>query len=168
MARLRRKLTTTPRNPSIQRPQGFGRALLLSAAGGMALLGLFSLSHLVKLDSLLVASQAVFNVLSGVKGIGLGIVQLAHGLVQMLGFAALATVAVLASLAVISGSLQIALKLLPQLEGLWNLLAAGLNTITQMVSLPQRSLGAPASTNPSPATRSSSAKASEPHWHRAA
>ena len=38
--------------------RGLLAALLLTAAGGTALMGLFSLSHLVRLDSLLVASQA--------------------------------------------------------------------------------------------------------------
>ncbi len=114
------------------------KGVMLALGGGLALLGLFSLTHFVRLDSLLVVSQAIFNVISGVKGIAEGIGQLLLGLAQMVGFAALAVVAVMGVLAVASGSLRIGLKLLPQLESTWNLLAHGLNQLTLLVSLPQR------------------------------
>jgi hypothetical protein len=109
------------------------------ASGGVALGGLFALTHTVQLDSVLVASQAIFNVISGVKGVVMGIGQLLLGLVQMLGFAALAVVAVIAVLAVVSGSVRIGTKLVPQLEFLWNLLTHGLNGLTHLVILPRRS-----------------------------
>ncbi|KMM16610.1 hypothetical protein [Synechococcus sp. GFB01] len=108
-------------------------------SGGLALGGLFALTHTVQLDSVLVASQAIFNVISGVKGVVMGIGQLLLGLVQMLGFAALAVVAVIAVLAVVSGSVRIGTKLVPQLEFLWNLLTHGLNGLTRLVILPRRS-----------------------------
>lgn len=107
-------------------------------SGGVALGGLFALTHTVQLDSVLVASQAIFNVISGVKGVVMGIGQLLLGLVQMLAFAALAVVAVIAVLAVVSGSVRIGTKLVPQLEFLWNLLAHGLNGLTRLVVLPHR------------------------------
>jgi|LauGreDrversion4_2_1035121.scaffolds.fasta_scaffold349435_2 hypothetical protein len=114
------------------------KGLMLALCGGLALAGLFGLTHFVRLDSLLVVSQAIFNVISGVKGIAEGIGQLLLGLAQMVGFAALALVAVMGVLAVVSGSVRIGLKLLPQLESTWNLLAHGLNHLTLLVSLPQR------------------------------
>ena len=115
-----------------------GKGMMLTLIGGLALAGLFGLTHFIQLDSLLVASQAIYNVLSGVKGIAEGIGQLLLGLTQMVGFAALAVVAVMGVLAVTSGSLRIGLKLLPQLESTWNLLAHGLNQLTLLVCLPQR------------------------------
>jgi hypothetical protein len=108
------------------------------ASGSVALGGLFALSHTVQLDSVLVASQAIFNVISGVKGVVMGIGRLLFGLVQMLGFAALAVVAVIGVLAVVSGSVRIGTKLVPQLEFLWNLLAHGLNGLAHLVILPRR------------------------------
>ena len=115
-----------------------GKGVMLVLSGGLALAGLFGLTQFIQLDSLLVASQAIYNVLSGVKGIAEGIGQLLLGLTQMVGFAALAVVAVMGVLAVTSGSLRIGLKLLPQLESTWNLLAHGLNQLTLLVCLPQR------------------------------
>lgn len=125
---------------SAQKPdvRNLARGVLLMASGGAALGGLFALTHTVQLDSVLVASQAIFNVISGVKGVVMGIGQLLLGLVQMLGFAALAVVAVIAVLAVVSGSVRIGTKLVPQLEFLWNLLTHGLNGLTQLVILPRR------------------------------
>jgi hypothetical protein len=114
------------------------KGVMLALSGALALAGLFSLTHYVQLDSLLVVSQAIFNVVSGVKGIAEGIGQLLLGLAQMVGFAALAVVAVMGVLAVASGSVRIGLKMLPQLESTWNLLAHGLNHLTVLVSLPQR------------------------------
>lgn len=127
------------RSPAGNDATDLSKGILLTLAGGLTLAGLLSLSHLVQLDSVLVASQAIYNVISGVSGIARGFGQLLLGLAQMVGFAALAVVAVIAVLAVASGSLRIGLRLLPQLETFWNLLALGLNGLTQVVSLPQRS-----------------------------
>lgn len=130
---------TRKRRPTGDDATDLGKGILLTLAGGLTLAGLLSLSRLVRLDSVLVASQAIYNVISGVSGIARGVVQLLLGLAQMLGFAGLAVVAMIAVLAVASGSLRIGLRLLPQLESFWNLLAHGLNGLTQVVSLPQRS-----------------------------
>ena len=97
------------------------------------------LSRSVHIDSVLVASQAIYNVISGVHGIARGIGQLLLGLIQMLGFSALALVGVSAVLAVGSGSIRVGLKLLPQLEAFWNLLARALNGLIRLLSLPHRS-----------------------------
>ena len=129
------------RNDSRELRKGF----LLSLGGGITLAILFSLSNFVKLDSLLVASQAIYNVIGGFQGIAAGISQLLLGLAQMISFAALAVVVVTAALALASGSLRIGWKLLPQLESMWDLLAHSLNSIAQFVSLP---LPAPRSNRP--------------------
>lgn len=130
------------------------KGIVLSLAGGLSLAGLLSLSHLVQLDSVLVASQAIYNVISGVSGIARGFGQLLLGLAQMVGFAVLAVVAVIAVLAVASGSLRIGLRLLPQLEIVWNLLAHGLNGLTQLVSPPQRPARSAVTAAASPAAES--------------
>lgn len=110
----------------------------LAVSGGSVLVGLLALSRSVQLDSVLVASQAIYNVISGVNGIVRGIGQLLLGLAQMLGFSALALVGVSAVLAVGSGSLRIGLKLLPQMEAFWTLLARAFNGLIRLLSLPQR------------------------------
>lgn len=129
--------------PAKANRQELGQGVLLAVGGGIALTGLFTLTHFVRLDSLLVASQAIYNVISGVNGIAQGIGRLLLGLAQMVGFAALSVVAVIAVLAVASGSIRIGLNLLPQLESTWNLLAHGLNGLTQLVCLPQRRQAGP-------------------------
>ena len=121
------------------------KGFLLSLGGGITLAILFILANFVKLDSLLVASQAIYNVIGGFQGIAAGIGQLLLGLAQMISFAALAVVVVTAALALASGSLRIGWKLLPQLESMWDLLAHSLNSIVQFVSLP---LPAPRSNRP--------------------
>ncbi len=118
--------------------QELRKGLLLSVAGAAALAILFGLAHFVKLDSLLVASQAIYNLISGFKGIAAGIGQLLLGVAQMLGFAALAVVAVTAVLSLASGAVRIGWKLLPQLESTWELLANGLNGLTDLLILPLR------------------------------
>jgi len=116
--------------------QELRKGLLLSLAGSAALGILFGLSHFVKLDSLLVASQAIYNLISGVHTMARGLLRLLLGVGQMLGFAALAVVAVAAVLSLASGSVRIGWKLLPQLESGWELLANGLNGITDLLILP--------------------------------
>lgn len=114
------------------------RGIGLAVCGGSVLVGLLTLSRSVQLDSVLVASQAIYNVICGVNGIAQGISQLLLGLVQMLGFSALAVVGVSAVLAVGSGFLRIGLRLLPQMEAFWTLLAQAFNGLIRLLSLPQR------------------------------
>ena len=118
--------------------QELRRGLLLSIAEAAAWGILFGLAHFVKLDSLLGVSQAIYNLISGVSIIAKGLMRMTLGVVQMLGFAALAVVAVTAVLSLASGAVRIGWKLLPQLESTWELLANGLNGITDLLILPLR------------------------------
>ena len=118
--------------------QELRRGLLLSVAGAAAWGILFGLAHFVKLDSLLGVSQAIYNLISGVSIIAKGLMRMTLGVVQMLGFAALAVVAVTAVLSLASGAVRIGWKLLPQLGSTWELLANGLNGITDLLILPLR------------------------------
>lgn len=102
------------------------------------LIGLLALSMNVKLDSILVLSGAIYNLIHGLQNIVQGLGHVFHGLGQMLGFMALAALAVTSLVAMASGTIRIGLKLMPQLGSLWSLLAAGLNALIQLMSLPQR------------------------------
>lgn len=139
MRRLSKRLQKPRSSPSkaAGSQSDFWGGFLLTTAGAAVLGGLLLLTRLVQVDSLLVASQAIFNVISGVKGIGLGVGQLLLGVLQMLGFAAVACIALLAVLAIASGTVRIGLRLLPQFETIWQLLARSLNALTQLVALPQ-------------------------------
>lgn len=115
------------------------RAMLLLSCGSAALLGLLGLNLRVKLDTVLALSKAIYNLISGLQSIAQGAGLLLLGLGQMLGFIGLAALAVTALVAMASGSIGIGLKLMPQLGALWTLLAAGLNGLIQLMSLPQQS-----------------------------
>ena len=127
--------------------------MLLSVAGAVAWGILFGLAHFVKLDSLLGVTQAIYNLISGVSIIAQGLVRMMLGVVQMLGFAALAVVAVTAVFSLVSGAVRIGWKLLPQLESTWELLANGLNGITDLLILP---LGRPKATRQANSRRAAS------------
>lgn len=133
--------------------QELRRGLLLSIAEAAAWGILFGLAHFVKLDSLLGVSQAIYNLISGVPIIAKGLMRMTLGVVQMLGFAALAVVAVTAVLSLASGAVRIGWKLLPQLESTWELLANGLNGITDLLILP---LGRPKATRQANSRRAAS------------
>ena len=117
--------------------QEAGTGVLLTLSGGIALGGLLALSNYVKLDKLLLVSQAIFNVISGVNEIFSGICQLLLGVAQMVGITTLAVIAITSVLAVSSGSIRLCLKLLPQLASTWNFLASVLNGFIKLLSLPQ-------------------------------
>ena len=133
--------------------QELRRGLLLSIAEAAAWGILFGLAHFVKLDSLLGVSQAIYNLISGVSIIAKGLMRMTLGVVQMLGFAALAVVAVTAVLSLASGAVRIGWKLLPQLGSTWELLANGLNGITDLLILP---LGRPKATRQANSRRAAS------------
>ncbi|MFT5339560.1 MAG: hypothetical protein ACI9IO_001300 [Cyanobium sp.] len=133
--------------------QELRRGLLLSVTGAAAWGILFGLAHFVKLDSLLGVSQAIYNLISGVSIIAKGLMRMTLGVVQMLGFAALAVVAVTAVFSLVSGAVRIGWKLLPQLESTWELLANGLNGITDLLILP---LGRPKATRQANSRRAAS------------
>lgn len=119
--------------------EGAGTGVLLTLGGGIALGGLFSLSHYVKLDNLLLVSKAIYNVISGVNNIGIGIGKLLLGLAQMIGIASLAVIAVVSILAVSSGLIRLCIKLLPQFSSTWNFLAHFFNGLVRLISMPYTS-----------------------------
>lgn len=133
--------------------QELRKGLVMGLAGGAVLVALFGLAHYVKLDSMLVASQAIYNLISGVHIMAKGLVRLLLGVVQMLGFAALAMVAVTAVLALASGSVRIGWKLLPQLESTWELLANAIHGLADLLILP---LGRPKSIRQASSRRAAS------------
>lgn len=131
--------SSNARNPSssTSHRHDVGTGILLTLSGAIALGGLFSLSYYVKLDNLLLVSQAIYNVISGMNGIGLGICRLLLGMAQMVGISTLAVIAVASILAVSSGLIRLCLKLLPQLSSNWNFLARVLNKFVGLLTLPQ-------------------------------
>lgn len=119
------------------------KGVLLLGGGGGVLIGLLLLSMNVKLDSFLMVSAAIYNLIRGLQDIGQGMSHMLWGLGQMLGLIALAAVALTALVSMASGSIRIGLKLMPQLGALWSLLAAVLNGLIQLMSLPQRPRATP-------------------------
>lgn len=113
-------------------------ALLLLLGGGSILAGLVLVGRTANLDSLLLVSKAIFNVITGIKQIGEGAALMFKGLAQALGLFGLSLAVLLSVLAVTSGLLRILARLLPGLRGLWGVFAQGLNLIIGMlgVSLP--------------------------------
>jgi len=116
----------------------------LAVGGSLVLGGLLLLASLVQLDSLLVASDAIFNVITGMKQIGLGVGLLLKGLLQMVGFAAVACAALLGVLALTSGVVRIGLRVLPQFKTIWRVLASSLNALTRLIALPHPRSARPA------------------------
>jgi hypothetical protein len=93
-------------------------------------------AHNLKFDSLLLSSEAIYNVLTGLHGIGIGLGQTALGLFQMLGFIILISILVLAVLAVMSGSIRVGTNTLPQLKLIWRLLASSLQFALKILAVP--------------------------------
>ncbi|MEI7665052.1 MAG: hypothetical protein WCI65_03275 [Synechococcaceae cyanobacterium ELA263] len=116
------------------RDMGVGTLLVL--LGCALLAGLFEAAESLRFDTLLVASKSIYNVISGVRGIGMGIGQMLLGLAQMLGFAALAAVSIAAVLAIFSGAVRIGSHTLPRLNTVWNLLSQSLHLILQFLAVP--------------------------------
>jgi len=104
--------------------------------GGGLLAGLFQASETLDFDSLLATSTSIYNVIAGLRGIGLGIAQMLLGLIQMLGFAVLAAVSIAAVLAMLSGVVRIGYHTLPRMGAVWHLLAQGLLRVLQSLALP--------------------------------
>jgi len=113
-----------------------GVGILLVLLGCGLLTGLFEAAESLRFDTLLVASKAIYNVISGVRGIGMGIGQMLFGLAQMLGFAALASLSIAAVLAIFSGAVRIGSHTLPRLSTVWNLLSQSLQLILQFLAVP--------------------------------
>ena len=113
-----------------------GVGILLVLLGCGLLTGLFEAAESLRFDTLLVASKSIYNVISGVRGIGMGIGQMLLGLAQMLGFAALAAVSIAAVLAIFSGTIRIGSQTLPRLSTVWNLLSQSLQLILLYLAVP--------------------------------
>jgi len=110
--------------------------VLLVLLGGGLLAGLFQASQTLDFDGLLATSTSIYNVIAGLRGIGMGIGQMLLGLTQMLGFAALAAVSIAAVLAMLSGAVRIGYHALPLMGPVWQLLAQGLLRVLQSLALP--------------------------------
>jgi hypothetical protein len=112
------------------------RAILLLVGGGSVLAALFAVGGLVQLDSLLVISKTIFNIITGIKQIGTGVGLLLLGLAQALGLFAMSLAAMIAVLAVASGLLRVFAQVLPGLGGVWKLMAYALNAIVALLGFP--------------------------------
>lgn len=113
-----------------------GTGILLVLLGCGLLAGLFQAAESLRFDTLLVASKSIYNVISGVRGIGIGIGQMLLGLTQMFGFAALAALSIAAALSIFSGAVRIGSHTLPQLSTIWTLLSQSLQLILQFLAVP--------------------------------
>lgn len=113
------------------------RACLLVAGGASVLAALLAVGGFVQLDSLLVLSKTIFNIITGIRQIGAGASLLFLGLAQALGLFALSLAAMIAVLAVASGMLRLLAHALPGLGTIWNLMARALNSIIGLLGFPQ-------------------------------
>lgn len=112
------------------------RAILLLVGGGSVLAALFAVGGLVQLDSLLVISKTIFNIITGLKQIVAGFGLLFFGLAQALGLFAMSLAAMIAVLAVASGLLRLLAHALPGLGSVWKLMAHALNAVVGLLGFP--------------------------------
>jgi hypothetical protein len=119
------------------------KASLLVLGGGLVLSALFVFGRQVRLDSLLVLSATIFNIISGLQAIGGGIGLLSLGLAQALGLFALSLAAMVAVLAVVSGLLRVLAHALPGLGSIWQLMAKFLNAVIGLIGFPHALEGSP-------------------------
>lgn len=110
---------------------------LLLLGGGSTLAALLAVGSFVQLDSLLVVSKTIFNLITGIKQIGAGVSLLLLGLVQALGLMVLSLAAIVSVLAVVSGLLRLLAQALPGFGTVWNLMGRVLNGIVGLLGLPQ-------------------------------
>ena len=110
--------------------------ILLVLLGGGVLAGLFHAAESLGFDTLLVASKALYNVIAGLRSVGLGVGQTLLGIAQMLGFTALAVISIAAVLAIISGAVRIGSHTLPRLTAVWNLLSQALYLALRFLAVP--------------------------------
>jgi hypothetical protein len=113
------------------------RACLLLVAGGSVLAALLALGGLAQLDSLLVISKTIFNIITGLRQIAAGAGLLSLGLAQALGLFALSLAAMIAALAVASGMLRLLAHVLPGLGAVWNLMSQALGAIVGLLGFPR-------------------------------
>lgn len=119
------------------------KPMLLLLGGGSALGALLAIGGFVQLDSVLVISKTIFNLITGIKQIGAGVALLLLGLVQALGLMVLSLAAIVSVLAVASGLLRLLAQALPGLGTVWNLMGRVLNGIVGLLGFPQPLEGPP-------------------------
>ena len=113
-----------------------GMGILLVLLGCGLLTGLFEAAESLHFDTLLVASKSIYNVITGVRSIGMGIGQMLFGLTQMFGFAVLAVLSIASVLSILSGAVRIGAHTLPQLSTVWNLLSQTLQLVLRFLAIP--------------------------------
>lgn len=97
---------------------------------------LFVVDGLAQLDSLLVISKTIFNIITGLRWIGVGTALLLLGLVQALGLFAFGLAVMIAALAVASGMLRHSARVRPRLGGVSSLMGQVLNAIVGLLGFP--------------------------------
>ncbi len=94
-------------------------ALLNVGLGAGLLVALLQLPS--RLDSLLIFSKVISTLIAGLSQIGLGLMALGTGLLQMIGILLLLGMALMALMLVGNGAVRLLRMLLPGLGGIWQL-----------------------------------------------
>lgn len=113
----------------------YSQAFVLIGSGSLILFAVFKLNASMQLDSVLVASQAIYSVIGGVSSLLLGVKQLAQGLVQLVAFALLAILVFTAVLSIGSGVIKLTIEVLPKFSFLWPAAANLIGSILRMVGI---------------------------------
>ena len=111
------------------------RGLALFLAGIGCLSGLLYATQWAGLDTVLIMSKALYNIISGVTGIGNGIAKLLLGVVEVFGFLALAGLSLISLIAICSGIIRIGRNCFPQLGKLWGHASLGLGILMRAVTV---------------------------------
>ena len=110
-----------------------GLALFLAGIGCLS--GMLYATQLAGLDTVLIISKALYNIISGVTGIGNGITKLLLGVVEVLGFLALAGLSLISLVAICSGIIRIGRNCFPQLGKLWGHASMSLGVLMRAVTV---------------------------------
>lgn len=130
-----------PRNPARPGLRELLIGVLLIAAGSGILGGLLHLCYASKADTMLIVSQAIYNVISGVTGIGSSIARLGLGIIQMVGFFLLAVVSLGSVLAVLSGIVRVGRNALPRMNAFWLFVSSCLRLVLGFLEVPFQEQG---------------------------
>ena len=110
--------------------------VVLIAVGSGILGGLLHACYASKADTMLIVSQAIYNVISGVTGIGASIARLGLGILQMVGFFLLAVISLGSVVAVLSGVVRVGRNALPRLNAFWLLVSSCLRLLLGFLEVP--------------------------------
>lgn len=113
----------------------YSQAIVLIAVGSSILFAVFKLNASMQLDTVLVASQAIYNVIGGISNLLLGVKQLSQGLVQLVAFALLAILVFTAVLSIGSGVIKLMIKLLPKFSFFGSAAAILVRSIVPMMGI---------------------------------